>query len=54
MCGINGFIVKHNLKSNIQESCIKQMNAAIFHRGPDDSAFYLSEDNSIALGMQLL
>lgn len=54
MCGINGFIVKHNLKSNIQESCIKQMNAAIFHRGPDDSAFYLSEDNSIALGMQRL
>ena len=54
MCGINGFIMKHHIKNNIQESCIKQMNAAIFHRGPNDSGFYLSEDNSIALGMQRL
>ena len=54
MCGINGFILKHHIKNNFQESCIKQMNAEIFHRGTDDSGFYLSENNSIALGMQRL
>jgi asparagine synthase (glutamine-hydrolysing) len=54
MCGINGFIVKQSLNTFIHESCIKQMNSVIRHRGPDDSGFYLSDNRSIALGMQRL
>lgn len=54
MCGINGIISKSTTGSIIKKTCIKEMNAAIMHRGPDDSGFYHSDDNSIALGMQRL
>lgn len=54
MCGINGFIIKPATINGFQETCIKQMNAAILHRGPDDSGFYLSDDKFVALGMQRL
>lgn len=54
MCGINGYVLSSHVYGLSDESCINQMNAAIFHRGPDDSGFFLSEDKTVALGMQRL
>ena len=54
MCGINGYIITSPVYGLSNESCINQMNAAIFHRGPDDSGVFLSEDKTVALGMQRL
>src|ERR1700747_383702 len=53
MCGINGLIQFCN-KLNYQELSkkLELMNKAIYHRGPDDSGTYVSEN--VAFGMTRL
>lgn len=55
MCGINGLFNTHEivLQSKPHEQ-VKQMNAAISHRGPDDSGIWESTDRLAALGHQRL
>lgn len=47
MCGING-ILSDSLNESEQAQLIKAMNAALHHRGPDDTGFF--QDGKIALG----
>ena len=55
MCGIGGFL---NLENNHSYSEIKKlvttMTNSIIHRGPDSSGFWISPDNSIAIGHRRL
>jgi asparagine synthase (glutamine-hydrolysing) len=48
MCGITGFT---NFN---QPDLISAMNAAQFHRGPDDEGFYIDTDNSVCMAMRRL
>ncbi len=52
MCGIFGYFStsKHDLGSNLD--LLKAMGDAIYHRGPDDSGYYLN--GSMAMGMRRL
>ncbi len=54
MCGINGIISL--VKSLDLNSKISEMNAAIFHRGPDSDGEFVAKENhfSIAMGMRRL
>lgn len=49
MCGISGIIHKDTKESAL---LIKKMTDAIFHRGPDDEGFFVTE--GLALGMRRL
>src|ERR1700730_18328765 len=49
MCGIAGFFLRNKAA---QLSDVRQMCAAIRHRGPDDEGFHL--DSGCALGMRRL
>lgn len=53
MCGINGIIQYKYISDNKElRSKIERMNEVVFHRGPDDSGIYISEQ--VALGMTRL
>ena len=52
MCGING-ILTNNSVVNI-ELCIRKMNNALIHRGPDSSGIWVNEGSKIALGHRRL
>ncbi len=54
MCGISGFITQTHLNKDELTSIIANMSAAIAHRGPDDSGFWLDVNCGIALGHQRL
>ena len=50
MCGIAGFC---NLPGNWEED-IKNMNQRMYHRGPNDSGIWSTEDKSVVFGHQRL
>ncbi len=50
MCGIYGFKVSSD--QSFAKSNLKTMSKSLFHRGPDQSGFYL--DKNIALGIERL
>lgn len=52
MCGITGKISLG--QQMIDEHFVKQMNASIAHRGPDDSGVYISKNKKVGLGHQRL
>jgi asparagine synthase (glutamine-hydrolysing) len=52
MCGIAGKVSFSEKK--VSSQAIAEMNAAIAHRGPDDSGVYLSPDKTVGLGQQRL
>lgn len=52
MCGINGILTNDNVL-NIG-LCIRKMNNAIVHRGPDNSGIWINEGSKIALGHRRL
>lgn len=53
MCGINGVLqFRRFLNTDRLKSIIREMNAGILHRGPDDEGFYC--DDICALGMRRL
>lgn len=52
MCGITGFIDREGNLQSDSKRLLETMTAAIEHRGPDDSAFYL--DENCGLGMSRL
>ena len=54
MCGISGFITQTHLSKDKLTSVISNMSAAIVHRGPDDSGFWLDVNAGIVLGHQRL
>ncbi len=47
MCGITG-IANANLRS-VDREVLRNMNAAIIHRGPDDDGFYYNENIGLAM-----
>jgi asparagine synthase (glutamine-hydrolysing) len=49
MCGIIGVLGKDTKN---KEKIAKEMNDAIFHRGPDEDGFY--SDDYVSLGMRRL
>ncbi len=51
MCGICGFVYSDQGASQ-HEPYLRQMNAQIHHRGPDDEGYYV--DECAALGMRRL
>lgn len=54
MCGISGFYYTDFLKRNEIENQIYLMNETINHRGPDNSGYWINQNNSVALGHQRL
>ena len=46
MCGISGYISQ---KKGIKRDILKQMSLSLFHRGPDCSGEWISEDNIVGL-----
>lgn len=47
MCGIVGIV--HKEKNPIDETLLRRMNEAIFHRGPDEDGFYINEGVGLAM-----
>ena len=54
MCGINGFIRKKRGDTNNSVESIKLMNQEIIHRGPNDSGYFVNNNDSVTFGMQRL
>ena len=54
MCGIVGFWKFKSEDKDSLEDSIKQMTDKLTHRGPDDTGFYLDENQGIALGHRRL
>ena len=54
MCGIVGFIEKKYFNAEKAKSIIKKMTDSMFHRGPDDSGFWMDNKNKLALGHRRL
>lgn len=54
MCGINGFFNYSRITLRDAREHIARMNAAIAHRGPDDSGIWSNNDGSVWLGHQRL
>lgn len=54
MCGINGFVVFKDYQNFDSLKSIKSMNNEIIHRGPNDSGFFINNENNVVLGMQRL
>ena len=52
MCGINGILTNNNVV-NIG-LCIRKMNNALVHRGPDSYGIWVNEGSKIALGHRRL
>src|SRR6266513_984857 len=52
MCGIAGIMSFAGQPVSLDE--LREMCAAISHRGPDDEGFYLGRDKSVGLGMRRL
>ncbi len=52
MCGICGILPYDNIKPEILKSTLQKMNAAMFHRGPDNEGVFI--DEHIALGHKRL
>ena len=54
MCGITG-IIKNQISNNLNlEYQIKKMSSSLEHRGPDNSDYWLDNNNGVALGHQRL
>lgn len=53
MCGIAGFLIHGNQKTNFSFDIQNMMNK-ISHRGPDDEGFWIDEKSRIALGHRRL
>lgn len=53
MCGINGIIMRGQGRTSLNIR-ISNMNAALFHRGPDAGGIYISRDDTVALGHRRL
>lgn len=51
MCGITG---KIKFSGSVNDGEIQTMNAALAHRGPDDTGVYISPDRRVGLGHQRL
>jgi asparagine synthase (glutamine-hydrolysing) len=51
MCGICGMI-KFNHKEAVQKEILERMSKSLFHRGPDDSGFYI--EGNVGLAVQRL
>ena len=49
MCGINGLIKKNDSYSESISDTLKKMNQLIYHRGPDEDGFFLSESVGMAM-----
>jgi asparagine synthase (glutamine-hydrolysing) len=47
MCGIVGFVSSN--KNSINRELLESMNQAIFHRGPDEDGFFVSENAALAM-----
>ena len=47
MCGITGFVVKGGRPP--ERSVLESMNAAIFHRGPDEDGFFVDDQAALAM-----
>jgi len=47
MCGISG-IYSPGIK--VDRNILQRMNHALSHRGPDDSGFFIDEENNVGLG----
>lgn len=47
MCGIVGFVSSN--KNSINRELLESMNQAIFHRGPDEDGFFVSENVGLAM-----
>ncbi|MBT8257428.1 MAG: asparagine synthase (glutamine-hydrolyzing) [Bacteroidia bacterium] len=56
MCGINGYLYKAGQAEERLKQTLGSMNAAIYHRGPDDQGIFSTEETtySLAMGMQRL
>jgi len=54
MCGIVGFVSSSVLSKEDISSRITSMSSKLSHRGPDDSGFWLDNNNQIALGHKRL
>ncbi|NNF75494.1 MAG: asparagine synthase (glutamine-hydrolyzing) [Flavobacteriaceae bacterium] len=56
MCGINGYLYKAGQAEERLKQTLGAMNAAIYHRGPDDQGIFSTEETtySLAMGMQRL
>lgn len=52
MCGIAGFITKHDLTDTEKRGIVTKMNDAIRHRGPDEDGYFV--EGPYALGMRRL
>lgn len=53
MCGINGILqIQKRDKKQLADN-LSIMNKLIFHRGPDDDGFYITETKSYNLGMAM-
>ena len=50
MCGITGFVSKFDLPKDNLSKIINNMSLTLLHRGPDDSGFWVDEENQIGLG----
>ncbi|GAB1448419.1 asparagine synthase (glutamine-hydrolyzing) [Bacteroidota bacterium] len=48
MCGINGFL---SFRGKADPNCLSLMNAALVHRGPDDSGTWQQETNTLHIGL---
>lgn len=51
MCGINGYISKSLTASVI--TILEEMNAKIFHRGPDEDGFFVEKGQNCIIGMAM-
>lgn len=51
MCGISIII---SPEKNVNENVLRQMNAIIVHRGPNDEGFYFNEEKTVGLGHRRL
>lgn len=49
MCGINGLINKLDSNDTSIDSILKKMNQLIYHRGPDEDGFFISESVGMAM-----
>ena len=49
MCGINGLIKKNDSYSESISDTLNKMNQLIYHRGPDEDGFFLSESVGMAM-----
>jgi asparagine synthase (glutamine-hydrolysing) len=47
MCGITGFVVKDGRRP--ERFVLESMNAAIFHRGPDEDGFFIDDHAALAM-----